>query len=38
MWHDGTNSHIRNYTGDLYIGDNGTDDVILSNNNGRVGI
>ena len=38
MWHDGTNSYIRNHTGDLYIGDNGTDDVILSNNDGRVGI
>ena len=36
MWHDGTNSYIRNHTGDLYIGDNGTDNLVLSNNGGSV--
>lgn len=38
MWHDGTDSHIRNYTWDLYIGDDGNDDIILSDNGWRVGI
>lgn len=38
LYHDGTNSYIMNNTGDLYIGDAATDDVILSNNGGNVGI
>lgn len=38
FYHDGTNSYIINNTGDLYVSDAGTDDVILSNNGGRVGI
>jgi len=38
LYHDGTNSYITNNTGDLYIGDAGTDDVILSSNGGNVGI
>ncbi len=38
IYHDGVNSYINNNTGDLYIGDVGTDDVILSNNGGNVGI
>ncbi len=38
LYHDGTNSYITNNTGDLYIGDASTDDVILSNNGGNVGI
>ncbi len=38
LYHDGTNSNISNNTGDLYITDVGTDDVILSSNGGNVGI
>ena len=38
LYHDGTNSYITNNTGDLYIGDASTDDVILSANGGNVGI
>ena len=38
FYHDGTNSYIINNTGDLYVSDSGTDDVILSHNGGRVGI
>jgi len=38
FYHDGTNSYIMNNTGDLYVSDAGTDDVILSHNGGRVGI
>ena len=38
LYHDGTNSYIINNTGDLYIGDSGIDDVILSNNGGNVWI
>ena len=38
FYHDGTNSYIMNNTGDLYISDASTDDVILSNNGGNVGI
>ena len=38
LYHDGANSYIMNNTGDLYIGDAGTDNVILSNNGGYVGI
>ena len=38
LQHNGTNSEIINNTGDLYITDSGTDDVILSSNGGNVGI
>ena len=38
LYHDGTNSYIRNSTGALFIGDVSTGDVILSNNGGKVGI
>jgi hypothetical protein len=38
LYHDGTNSYIVNNTGDLYITDAGTDDVLLSTNGGNVGI
>ncbi|MEM6965230.1 MAG: hypothetical protein AAF573_10715, partial [Bacteroidota bacterium] len=38
LYHDGSNSYIINNTGDLYISDAGTDDVIISNNGGNVGI
>ena len=32
LYHDGTNSYIINNTGDLYIGDAATDDIILQAN------
>ncbi|MFC1700523.1 hypothetical protein ACFLZ4_02695, partial [Patescibacteria group bacterium] len=38
LYHDGTNSYVMNNTGQLFIGDAGTDDVILSYNGGNVGI
>ena len=38
LYHNGTNSYILNNTGDLYITDAGSDDVILSSNGGNVGI
>ncbi|MFC1700184.1 FG-GAP-like repeat-containing protein, partial [Patescibacteria group bacterium] len=38
LYHDGTNSQIVNNTGQLFIGDASTDDVILSYNGGNVGI
>ncbi|MFC1711732.1 tail fiber domain-containing protein [Patescibacteria group bacterium] len=38
LYHDSTNSYITSNTGDFYIGDAGTDDLILQNNGGNVGI
>ncbi len=38
LWHDGVNSYMRNEVGDLYITDNGADNVLLSTNGGDVGI
>jgi hypothetical protein len=37
LYHDGTNSYIANSTGDLYV-QSGTNDVILANSGGLVGI
>jgi hypothetical protein len=38
LYHNGTNSYVVSNTGDLYVTDAGSDDVLISTNGGNVGI